>query len=151
MNTKFSFEFVSVKAFTSSAEGRISRYGNGLESVEMDEEKIILLCSRYEMDEMGGHVGYCDWKIIIPVWERKKFPRSGFPMELDDKLCLPSEFDVEIVSHPTIDEGYYPPDEDFLYQEGDYIIGEILDNLPVAWFDKDTRTWSIGDHQYALD
>jgi len=39
---------------------------------------------------------------------------------------------------------------DFTYQEIDRVINDAIDHLMEAKFDKETRTWWLGDNSYTL-
>jgi hypothetical protein len=49
-------------------------------------------------------------------------------------------------------EGYYPPDEDFFYQEWENIVYQAMKHIPIAEFSNEPeRVWTLGDIEYNID
>ena len=45
---------------------------------------------------------------------------------------------------------YFPPDDDFAYEELNHALNEALDCLPAATFDPNTRTWHLGSLEWKI-
>jgi hypothetical protein len=125
--------------------------------------------SRMAMDGNGFHVG---WESVTYKWKaysKRELGIAGLPYLLSSWVVNPNEFEIESKDLPDEEEpihnddcefkdddpdsfdncdcaefwnGYYPPDDDFFYQE----IQSILEstNWVEAEFNPDTREWTLG-------
>ena len=122
--------------------------------------------SRYAMDGNGSHVGYETITYRWKAYSKRELGITGLPYLLSSWVVNPNEFEIESRELPAEDipehdpecefkaedfcncecaeffEGYYPPDDDFFYQE----IQSILEscNWIEAEFNGDTREWTLG-------
>ena len=124
--------------------------------------------SRFAMDGNGFHVGYETVTYKWIAYSKRELGIAGLPYLLSSWVVNPNEFEIESKDLPDEEEpihqddcefkddpdsfdncdcaefwnGYYPPDDDFFYQE----IHSILEstNWVEAEFDPDTREWTLG-------
>lgn len=113
--------------------------------------------SRREMDENGGGAGYTYWDIYWTLFKKDKLGIYGFPTELSAYALIPRNYKIrnmrfEKPRTPAFDDdSFFPSDEDFLASETDYVISTMMEQLPEAVFDHDSRTWRIGAYEYCID
>ena len=124
--------------------------------------------SRFAMDGNGFHVGYETVTYKWIAYSKRELGIAGLPYLLSSWVVNPNEYEIINKDLPDEEEpihsddcefkddpdsfdncdcaefwnGYYPPDDDFFYQE----IQSILDstNWVEAEFDPDTREWTLG-------
>jgi hypothetical protein len=124
--------------------------------------------SRFAMDGNGFHVGYETVTYKWKAYSKRELNIGGLPYLLSSWVVNPNEFEIESKDLPDEEnpihnddcefkddpdsfdncdcaefwDGYYPPDDDFFYEE----INSILEstNWVEAEFDPDTREWTLG-------
>ena len=124
--------------------------------------------SRMAMDGNGFHVG---WESVTYEWKaysKHELGIAGLPYLLSSWVVNPNEYEIINKDLPDEEEpihnddcefkddpdsfdncdcaefweGYYPPDDDFFYQEMESILEWA--NWVEAEFDPDTREWTLG-------
>lgn len=124
--------------------------------------------SRYAMDGNGFHVGYESITYQWKAYSKRELNIGGLPYLLSSWVVNPNEYEIinkdlpdeeepihdddcEFKNNPdSFDDcdcaefwnGYYPPDDDFFYQEMESILEWA--NWVEAEFDPDTRVWTLG-------
>lgn len=128
---------------------------------------------RFAMDGVGFHVGYesvtYQWNCI----DKHELGIVGIPYILSKYVVNPNQFEIvdtdcpepeepihdddcELNSEPdgecdcgAIEGLYYPPDDDFWYQQLDGILDSI--EYPDAEFNLNNRMWSLGELTYDMN
>ena len=114
--------------------------------------------SRSAMDDVGYYIGTETYDGRLVMLNREVFGIYGVglpPLSICRWVVLPSSLDVYKIYHPDESIHYYPPDEDFAYQELDHCVNEALADLPKWEFDGGTRAWTLysknGDMVFSLE
>lgn len=124
--------------------------------------------SRFAMDGNGFHVGYETVTYKWKAYSKHELGIAGLPYLLSSWVVNPNEYEIINKDLPDEEEpihnddcefkddpdsfdncdcaefweGYYPPDDDFFYQEMESILEWA--NWVEAEFDPDTREWTLG-------
>ena len=112
--------------------------------------KLKFTLDRYTMDTNGYHIGYEYYHVEIKVYPKKKFNIYGFPSELSAEVIFPNSFTYKAkCPKPIYNEDkdeygereclYYPPDDDFIWQEINSFIERGIKEMPSALFYKECR------------
>lgn len=163
-NTIFQLTLIDVYALKEALE----ESGGPIQSVSIEELsadnrslQMIVYYSRYATDGNGSHVGYEDVIFSTTCLNRLELGlHAGIPMGLSEWVVNPNSFKIDRTDLPKPDifkegededndNGYCPPDNDFFYEELDYIINHLIDSdsIPAAEFDPVNREWSIGNQK----
>lgn len=138
--------------------------------VDKEQGAPIYLCFLVEREAYntnGFRVGTEEFTGSIRVFTRRELCLYGPPQNVFPYVVFPSTLDVYNLDAPDAEWEelseeernnediepeclYYPPDNDFAYQELAYVLHMCLKHLPEIEFDKETRTWSCGDFEHAL-
>ena len=134
--------------------------------VEQTERPLNLVAnySIPQWNDYGGSEGYAEFIVRIPIMCRKALClTTGIPLEIEPWAAAPWAFDVELTSHPVVedveddeDQIYCPPDDEYLYDIGEMLVDHALKNLVAATFEvlylggKPERLWMIGDHSWQI-
>lgn len=127
---------------------------------------LIVSWDREAYSDMGYHVGTEYYKATAPVFDSTLLGGVlRIPPKFDHHIIFFESFDIEIVAIPEENEGdpletdeenksisdsYCPPDDDFAYQEFQNLMRDFWNQLPVAEFNEETRTWAIGDREWTV-
>lgn len=127
---------------------------------ESDDGFLIIKHDRCAMDGNGFIVGDETYTAMLPLHHKRDFGIVGIPYNLSEYVVLPNAYyDIEVESAIENDckckedeecNCYFPPDEDFAYQEIDNIIQQAITNLIEAKFSANNKEWTLGDYSYKV-
>jgi hypothetical protein len=121
---------------------RVAMNGNGF---IIGDEEHTLTWKVFSREELGLHVG-------LPSG-LSKWIVSPYFCDLES-ICPPADEPEEELSEEDQEAfyqgAYYPPEEDFVWQEAIHHIEQALQDMPVAVFNADTRTWTIGEIEWPV-
>jgi len=141
----------SLLAFTSLLSDRHIEFEITRKVDAEDPDELVITWDRTAYDGNGYHVGCEVYTARCPIFPTATFGGPvSLPTGLDPWCTIPSMFTAEIVSAPKNTENYLPPDDDFVWQEFQTIIRDWDNDIPEAHFDRETRTWTLGDWTWTV-
>lgn len=144
-NTLWNVSCCSLMAFLTLLQERNIEHEITYKEGSSDPAELVITWDRMAHDEMGYHEGYELFSAHCPIFAVSKI---GGPIQLPyglDPWCLmPTMFDPMLVSAPGERDSYMPPDQDFVFQEFEYLLRAWDNDLPLAEFDGQSRTWTLG-------
>ena len=149
INTVWTVHYVSHKVFLAALQDFVR-----VEDIKETKNSTQITFSRSEYDENGYHEGYCFWTVIIEKKKRSiNFCWGNLPLrpEVEAFVLDVSNFKIGKVDAPKKSRTYYPPDEEFLYQESSYYLQGALERMEEATFRVDNRTWYLADEEYPME
>ena len=168
-NTIYNIQAIDLTAFIESIENlrnnylMIDEYELRYKDTNKQKIKAIeVLITRQAMNQTGYRVGteYC--KITFKVYQKKEFNVNRLPVGFSEEIIFPDCYTFKTncpkkqYSEDKDEFGereclYFPPDDEFWYQEIDCIMNDIIENLPIAEFNSKERQWNIGSSYWNLD